>query len=135
VFLGLIYLFLFQIMAIIRSDMRASRKTAKTTHETGNCLEILSGEDSLEGARGNIIPLSTTISFGRDPSNSVQIFDSMVSNHHARISLLASGYFIEDLGSKNGTFVNDVMISQPVSLKRGDVIRIGMVSLKFMGDA
>ena len=134
VFLGFIYIFLFLILSTIRADLKASRKTTRAPADIRSGLEILSGEDALEGSRGSYIPLSSLITFGRDPSNSIQIFDSTVSNYHSKISLHSNDHFIEDLGSKNGTFINDERIDHQVALKKGDIIRIGMISLKFLGE-
>ena len=53
-----------------------------------------------------------------------------VSRRHARILVEHDRAVIEDLGSKNGTFVRGVRISKPTPLAAGDVIRLGRVSMK-----
>ncbi|MEK9165074.1 MAG: FHA domain-containing protein [Chloroflexota bacterium] len=65
----------------------------------------------------------TTI--GRVSGNDIPLRSSAVSRRHAHIRLDDGHYFLEDLGSSNGTFVNNLLITQPRELKPGDVIRLG----------
>jgi diguanylate cyclase (GGDEF)-like protein len=62
---------------------------------------------------------------GRDPNNDITIGDESVSRWHAEIDCQADRVVIQDLGSKNGTFVNVQRISGPQVLKSGDQIHIG----------
>ncbi len=57
-----------------------------------------------------------------------------VSRHHARIVADAGGYFLEDLGSANGTFLNDRRLPHgvPTRMRNGDRVRIGKVQLTFI---
>jgi two-component system cell cycle response regulator len=68
---------------------------------------------------------------GRSSKNELPIDQESVSRHHARILPVSRAYFIEDLGSTNGTFVNDVLVTRH-QLKDGDQIKIGRSILKFM---
>lgn len=74
-------------------------------------------------------PEGTTI--GRRPTNTLQLNVQQVSGSHAKISLTNGLVTLEDLGSTNGTHVNETRIEpkQPVTLKLGDVIRIGPFTL------
>ena len=67
---------------------------------------------------------------GRDEEG-ILIDSPSVSRRHARISILGSEATIDDLGSKNGTFVGGTLISAPIGLKDGDEIRTGSVVLHF----
>jgi DNA-binding winged helix-turn-helix (wHTH) protein len=59
-------------------------------------------------------------------------FDSAsVSRHHARVTVANGQATVEDLGSKNGTFVNDRAIDGPTPLRDGDEVRLGTVRLTF----
>ncbi len=71
---------------------------------------------------------------GRSSKNELPIDQESVSRHHARITPSQSrGYTIEDLGSTNGTYVNDEKIGKERrTLKDGDQIRVGRSILKFM---
>ncbi|HMF08123.1 MAG TPA: FHA domain-containing protein, partial [Thermoanaerobaculia bacterium] len=66
---------------------------------------------------------------GRDEDAVVWIDDPEVSRRHARIVISESGATLEDLGSKNGTFVRGERINGVVSLKEGDLITIGPSSM------
>jgi predicted component of type VI protein secretion system len=68
---------------------------------------------------------------GRDPGSAVWIDSPKVSWRHARIVTSHAGATIEDLGSKNGTFVGDTRIEAPVALQHGDHVRIGRVGFVF----
>ena len=66
---------------------------------------------------------------GRDPDVDIFLNSAGVSRRHARIRISAGRATIEDLGSKNGTFVEDQRVERPRSLADGDIIRVGSVKL------
>jgi DNA-binding winged helix-turn-helix (wHTH) protein len=68
---------------------------------------------------------------GRDRDAAVPIDGPIVSRRHARIVINEGTAVLEDLGSKNGTFVRDARVSTPVALQDGDQIRVGDFSLVF----
>jgi DNA-binding winged helix-turn-helix (wHTH) protein len=68
---------------------------------------------------------------GRDPDATVWFDRPGVSRFHARITITGDAATIEDLGSKNGTWVQDQRISQPTRLDDGDVIRLGPARATF----
>jgi pSer/pThr/pTyr-binding forkhead associated (FHA) protein len=71
---------------------------------------------------------ATTI--GRLPDNSVQIDNLAVSGHHARIAWEDDHYIVEDLGSLNGTYVNNERVGK-ATLKHGDQVKIGKHRVEF----
>ncbi|HEY3770110.1 MAG TPA: FHA domain-containing protein [Candidatus Angelobacter sp.] len=71
---------------------------------------------------------ATTI--GRLADNSVQIDNLAVSGHHAKISWNQDHYVVEDLGSLNGTFVNNERVGK-ATLKHGDQIKVGKHLVEF----
>jgi pSer/pThr/pTyr-binding forkhead associated (FHA) protein len=74
---------------------------------------------------GKVFPLEATeISIGREMGNTLVINDAEVSRNHARLTWQGAGYFIEDTGSTNGTFVNNQRISAPHALKAGDLVSL-----------
>lgn len=77
------------------------------------------------------VPLTqaaTTI--GRLPDNNVQIDNLAVSGHHARISWEQGQYILEDLGSLNGTYVNNERVGK-ATLRHGDRVKIGKHLVEF----
>ena len=68
---------------------------------------------------------------GRAPDASVWIDAAGVSRHHARLVIAGDDATIEDLGSKNGTFVGDEPVTSPRRLLDGDQIRLGPVVVTF----
>ena len=71
---------------------------------------------------------------GRIATNDIRLSDEMVSGHHAKIIKLQNNYFIEDIKSTNGSFVNGKRIHKCV-LKDGDKISFGPYKLAFQKDA
>lgn len=63
---------------------------------------------------------------GRDDGCDLTIPDRQVSRRHARIWLEGDSYLLEDLGSKNGTFVNGQELDRPRALQNGDEIQIAL---------
>jgi DNA-binding winged helix-turn-helix (wHTH) protein len=68
---------------------------------------------------------------GREPEDGINLDSPTVSRRHARISISGAGAVLEDLGSKNGTFVGGEPVSAVVQLKDGDEIRTGSVVCRF----
>ncbi len=67
-----------------------------------------------------------TLSIGRDESNDVVLPDRRVSRQHAVIERRGDRYYIRDCGSKNGTYVNGELLTEPHALRDGDEIQIAM---------
>ena len=68
---------------------------------------------------------------GRDPGVSVSIDSPGVSRHHARIVVSGVSATLEDLGSKNGTYLRDERLTRPATLADGDTFRLGRLRLVF----
>jgi hypothetical protein len=78
----------------------------------------------LSGQRWGI---DNEIHIGRDPECEIMVPDRQVSRVHAKLSISNTGIVLEDLLSKNGTYVNGDLIEQPVLLQEGDIIQIALV--------
>lgn len=67
-----------------------------------------------------------TLVIGRDAECNIVIPDRQVSRQHARITKGTNGIILEDLGSKNGTFLNNQVVSEPIKLVEADEIAIAL---------
>ncbi|MGV7976931.1 MAG: FHA domain-containing protein [Anaerolineaceae bacterium] len=68
--------------------------------------------------------VSITLTIGRDESCEVVVPDRQVSRQHARLSLRENAVFLEDLKSKNGTYLNGQLLAAPTQLRESDEIRV-----------
>ena len=89
-------------------------------------LEIVEGPGA-----GKQVPLDAVLDVGREPSLPLHLDeDGQVSRRHARFSAQGGEAMVEDLGSTNGTYVNEQPISSPRTLRPGDKVRIGLTVLE-----
>ncbi|MBI5536619.1 MAG: FHA domain-containing protein [Deltaproteobacteria bacterium] len=77
------------------------------------------------------IELRPTNSIGRHPSNTIQLLDRIVSKEHCIVELRADGYWLRDLGSLNGTYINNERVRGEQPLKHGDEIIMGSTRARF----
>jgi serine phosphatase RsbU (regulator of sigma subunit)/pSer/pThr/pTyr-binding forkhead associated (FHA) protein len=73
----------------------------------------------------------TELVAGRAPESGILLADRGVSRRHFQLTLLDGRWFVEDLGSSNGTYVNGLKILQPLVLRPGDHIKAGPFTLAF----
>lgn len=74
-------------------------------------------------------PSPAPITIGRAPDNTIVISDPTVSSRHARLYLQGTQWYVQDLGSTNGTFINNMRVTQhPVRI--GDQIRLGAIVIQ-----
>ena len=93
--------------------------------QTGAELPVLIGQTGpLNGQRWQI---DRELLIGRDPSCDVIIADRQVSRFHVRLTPNEDGVLLEDLGSKNGTYLNGNRLEDPVILSDGDMLQISLV--------
>ena len=87
----------------------------------------------IETDEGRRVEISGSFSMGRSSGCDLTLADTKVSRKHATIHRQGDlEFWISDLGSANGTLVNQNRINQPIRLRSGDEIRIGPFRLKFM---
>ena len=80
---------------------------------------------------GRVIALEGGVTIGRSEAAELSISDQFVSHMHARILRRGAYHFVEDLGSTNGTFLNDRRIESDAQLKVHDALRIGQTVLRY----
>lgn len=79
------------------------------------------------------ILLTDITTIGRQPTNTLQIVDRLVSKEHAVIQRRpgTQTYLLSDLDSRNGTYCNDRLVEATLALQHGDIVRIGSTSWRF----
>jgi diguanylate cyclase (GGDEF)-like protein len=107
------------ITVINKSDLQPTNREA--------CLVVINGLDL--GKRYELN--QTTITIGRSSKNDIQIDEDSISRNHAMLSNRGNGYVVRDLGSTNGTYVNDTQIKEQ-PLVDGNQIRVGRTIFKFL---
>ena len=109
-----------------RETLRQRRP--ETSQNEAVLVVLEASEESLSGRR---FAFSEQIALGRGEDNDIVIPEGFVSHHHAVIYPHGSQYVIEDLGSVTNTYVNDQKMEGRAYIKTGDIVRIGMVTLRF----
>ena len=93
-------------------------------------LEVIEGP-----ATGTSIQLTDAVELGRNPDLQHTLEDEQMSRRHARVEPEAGGAVVSDLGSTNGTYVNDQPINVPRLLAPGDRIRMGLTVIELRSSA
>ena len=141
-YLAILWIFVLSAISVIRSDMfgarvareggRAERRAAKAATKarakpakprrgTPTAVAIVEG-----GNKGEVISLDKApLLIGRGNDAAIRLDDDYVSTRHARIGSSGDQWYVEDLGSTNGTYVGNSRISQPTAISLGTQVRIG----------
>ncbi len=114
---------------IVLTDIKAA--LAKSDQEASNrpaALLVVGGE--LNGTLFDIIEEETMI--GRNADCTIILEFQGISRHHMQLNLKNSEAEIKDMGSKNGTYINNNKIEGTKAIKRGDIIKLGSIALKYI---
>ena len=125
-FLGLLYAFLWMVVKALLRDLRAAAR--EPTRELGRLIGVASPGG--EPAVGVVFALDAITSLGRDVNNSIVIDDEFASASHAALTYRGRAWYVEDLGSTNGTFVNGSPVDGLSPVAFGDEIQIGQAKLR-----
>jgi pSer/pThr/pTyr-binding forkhead associated (FHA) protein len=83
-----------------------------------------------KGGKAGTHRLSGTIQIGRAPSCQIRLTDTYISQLHAKITERNGSWVVEDLGSTNGTYLNQRKVTSPAAISPGDRIRVGKTVLE-----
>ena len=144
-YLAILWIFVLSAISVIRSDMFGARvpetargggpapasrkqrsKPAKPRRGSPTHLIVVEGENS--GARAELADAPLLIGRGSDAA--IKLDDDYVSTRHARVAASGDEWFVEDLGSTNGTYVGPVRITQPTTIGLGVQVRVGKTILE-----
>jgi pSer/pThr/pTyr-binding forkhead associated (FHA) protein len=84
------------------------------------------------GLRGRAYPLDDEVTLGRAAGCQVPLDDAYASQVHARVFQREGQWYIEDLGSTNGTYLNRRRVAGPMVMKRRDRVQIGNIVLELV---
>ncbi|HEY9564433.1 MAG TPA: FHA domain-containing protein [Nocardioides sp.] len=141
-YLAILWIFVLSAISVIRTDMFGARlpaqqsrpaargqKPAKPpTRRRGSPTHVLVVDGPNVGERADLAQAPVLIGRGSDAA--IRLDDDYVSTRHARIAASGEQWFVEDLGSTNGTYVGQARISQPTTLALGTQVRIGKTVLE-----
>jgi hypothetical protein len=126
VFLALLYLFLFGIARTLLRDLGAAGR--EPTSELGRLVVVASPAG--EPPEGTSLALDAITTIGRDVNNAIVVDDQFASSEHAVLTFRGRTWYVEDLKSTNGTFVNGAPVDGVAPLGYGDEIQLGQVRLR-----
>jgi pSer/pThr/pTyr-binding forkhead associated (FHA) protein len=140
-FVTLLWVFVLAVVLTLRTDLfgpRPSKARAATrptpaprpsrAPKRKASLRLVITEGALAGTT---LPLSDqTVTIGRADSSTLVLTDDFVSNHHARLMRREGTWYLEDLGSTNGTYLDRQKVSDPTPLPTGVPVRIGKTVLE-----
>lgn len=144
-FIAVLYTFLLWVARSALRDLRGTTgetagpeyDDATAMHRAGSMLEAPAGMPRLRvetapGLRaGAVYDLSGGALLGRGSDADIVLEDSFSSSRHARLTPQGDAIVLEDLGSTNGTYLNEEPLSGPQPLHDGDRIRIGSSEFLF----
>jgi len=118
IFLGLVYLFVWQVARAIGSHLGISVRQRR--REGRKILFVRS-----ETQKGLEIEVADAIVLGRSEEADLFLDDPYASDFHVRLVARENGMTLHDLGSTNGAYVNGRRVTAPTELRRGDAIQLG----------
>jgi pSer/pThr/pTyr-binding forkhead associated (FHA) protein len=141
-YLAILWIFVLSAVSVIRSDLFGARvpeparggptpkprKQPRTRSRKGVPTHVLVVDGRNAGERADLA--EAPILIGRGSDAAIRLDDDYVSTRHARIAASGDQWFVEDLGSTNGTYIGTVRISQPTTLTLGTQVRIGKTILE-----
>ena len=83
-----------------------------------------------DGAKPRSVKLNASTDIGRADRCAIRLGDTYVSQVHARLYGENGSWYVEDLGSTNGTFLNDHKVDRPLEVHAGDVVKLGKTLLE-----
>jgi pSer/pThr/pTyr-binding forkhead associated (FHA) protein len=144
IFLALLYLFFLRVLRAVWMELREPKplpvpapapaaapqvpsRRSGTPRPNGERLVILEPPDR----QGQEFPLGEELTVGRAAGCGVLIpDDTFVSQLHARVFRRDGDFYVEDLGSTNGTYLNNKKVTAAVAMRKGDKLKIGKTTME-----
>jgi pSer/pThr/pTyr-binding forkhead associated (FHA) protein len=140
-YLAILWIFVLSAISVIRSDMFGARlptpaggkapkqqkqKAPPKRRGAPTHVAVVQGPNS--GATAALSEAPILIGRGNDAA--IRLDDDYVSTRHARIAASGDQWFVEDLGSTNGTYLGNQRLTQPTTIMLGSQVRIGKTVLE-----
>ncbi|MBP1704821.1 MAG: domain containing protein [Chloroflexi bacterium] len=125
-FLAAIYLVLWVIVRALLRDLRSAARDPAGS--LGRLVVVSTGGG--EPTVGTVYPLDAVTTIGRDLGCSIVIDDPFASAQHAALTYRGRAWYLEDLGSTNGTLLNGQPVGAPAPLGFGDIVGVGEVAFR-----
>jgi len=150
-YLAILWIFVLSAISVVRSDMfgaridstpRADRRARRQAEKQGSKARGKQPRKPGKGAPSHVLIVdganagetialdAAPLLIGRGSDAAVRLDDDYVSTRHARIASSGEQWFVEDLGSTNGTYIGSHRITQPTTLQLGTQVRIGKTILE-----
>jgi len=129
-FVGLLYLFIWQVMRITMRDLRRSTAVTTKKRSAKAKMVIIDPAESIVNT-GTSYSIGPKTSIGRHPDCSIVIDEPFLSSLHATIESRNKAWYVTDHESTNGTFVNGRMIKGTAYIEADDVVQFGRIKLQF----
>ena len=129
IFIIIIYMFIFSIIRLIYLDIK---NIGIVDNGVGAYLKLINRIDSVPYNLKEHYILGEEFTLGRSKDNSLVIKDPYISKNHFLIGEDEGEYYIEDLKSSNGTYVNGEVLSDVRELKNNDRIKVGNIEFLFV---
>ncbi len=135
VFLGLIFLMLSVVVLSVRREMaiRVASRPESTTFVPGKLRVVNPGKDPIKRP-GDVLELKLVTTLGSERDNEIVLTDTYISRHHARLRWDGAVWSIQDLGSQNGTFVNQIQCTpfQETVVPAGAMVKLGEMAFELL---
>ena len=144
-YLAVLWIFVLGAISVIRSDMFGARvETAGPTRRERRAVERQARQASrpARGTPSKVVVLDGPnagatatldggqVLVGRGPEAAIRLDDDYVSTRHARIGSSGDTWYVEDLGSTNGTYIGSHRLTQPTAVQLGSRVRVGKTTLE-----
>jgi pSer/pThr/pTyr-binding forkhead associated (FHA) protein len=136
VFLALLYVVIFMVIRMVYRELKpaalrpATQRAAAKTPRGGRKAKLVIVSETGRKKQASW-ELEGNVIIGRAPECAVSIDDEFASNQHSKVYQTEGRYYVEDLGSTNGTYVNGRRIHYPTELRNGDRVKIGRTVMQF----
>lgn len=125
-----LYTFLGVAFYIVWRSLKQAEQESLAAGAPASRLRVVAANGTRAFNVGETLPLQPVTWLGSDTQNTIVLPEATVSAQHARLSETRGVWWLEDLGSRSGTLLNELPLSKPTPLSNGDVIGIGTIRFK-----